>query len=83
LNFIIKLSLLREILIKVIYNSILIVTDRLTKYAHFISYKEDLTAEELTYTFNRNIIINYEIPEEIISNRDKLFISNFRKLLID
>jgi hypothetical protein len=55
----------------------------LTKYAYFIPYKEDLTAEELVYTFNRNIITNYGIPEEIISNKNKLFISNFWKSLID
>jgi hypothetical protein len=83
LDFIIKLPLLKEVLIGVIYDSILIVTDRLTKYAYFISYKEDLTAEELVYTFNRNIIANYGVLEEIISNRDKLFISNFWKSLIN
>jgi hypothetical protein len=83
LNFIVKLLLSKEALIGVTYNLILVVTDRLIKYAYFISYKKDLTAEELIYIFNRNIIINYGILEEIISNRDKLFISNFWKLLID
>jgi hypothetical protein len=77
LDFIVKLLLLKEALIRIIYNVILVVIDRLTKYAHFISYKEGLTAEELIYTFNRNIITNHEIPKEIISNRDKLFTSNF------
>jgi hypothetical protein len=59
------------------YDLILVVINRLTKYAYFIPYKEGSTAEELVYTFNRNIIINYGILEEIINNRDKLFISNF------
>jgi hypothetical protein len=83
LDFIIKLPPSKEALTGVIYDSILVVTDRLTKYAHFIPYKEGSTAEELAYTFNRNIIINHGIPEEIISNRDKLFILNFWKSLID
>jgi hypothetical protein len=83
LDFIIKLPPSKEALTGVVYDSILVVTDRLTKYAYFIPYKEGLTAEELVYTFNRNIITNYEIPEEIISNRDKLFISKFWKSLID
>jgi hypothetical protein len=83
LDFIIKLPLLKEALIGVTYDFILIVTDRLTKYAYFIPYKEGLTAEELVYTFNRNIIANYRILEEIISNKDKLFISNFWKSLIN
>jgi hypothetical protein len=59
------------------YNLILIIIDRLIKYAYFIPYKEGLTVEELIYIFNRNIIANYRILEEIISNRNKLFISNF------
>jgi hypothetical protein len=76
-DFIVKLPLLKETITGVVYDSILVVTDRLTKYAYFISYKEGSTAEELVYTFNRNIIVNYGILEEIISNRDKLFTSKF------
>jgi antitoxin component of RelBE/YafQ-DinJ toxin-antitoxin module len=83
LDFIIKLPPSKEALTGVTYDSILVVTDRLIKYAYFIFYKKGLTAEELIYTFNRNIIANHEIPEEIINNRDKLFISNFWKSLID
>jgi hypothetical protein len=83
LDFIVKLPPSKEALTGVTYDSILVIIDRLIKYTYFISYKEDLTVEELVYTFNRNIIVNYKIPEEIISNRDKLFISNFWKLLID
>jgi hypothetical protein len=77
LDFIVKLPPSKEILTGVTYDLILVVTDRLTKYAYFIFYKKGSTVEELIYTFNRNIIANYEILEEIISNRDKLFISNF------
>jgi hypothetical protein len=73
LDFIVKLPLLKEIFIGVTYDFILIITDRLIKYAHFVSYKKGLTLEELIYTFNRNIIINYGILKEIISNKDKLF----------
>jgi hypothetical protein len=83
LDFIVKLPPSKEALTGVTYDSILVVTDRLIKYAYFISYKKDLTAEELVYTFNRNIIANHGIPEEIISNRNKFFISNFWKFLIN
>jgi hypothetical protein len=83
LDFIVKLPPSKEALTGVIYDSILIVTDRLTKYAYFILYKKGSTVEELVYTFNRNIIANYGILEEIINNKDKLFISNFWKSLIN
>jgi hypothetical protein len=77
LDFIVKLLLSKEVFTGVTYDLILVVINRLTKYAYFILYKEGSTAEELIYTFNRNIITNHGILEEIISNRDKLFISNF------
>jgi hypothetical protein len=83
LDFIVKLPPSKEVFTEITYNSILIVTDRLTKYAYFISYKKGLTVEELIYIFNRNIITNYGISKEIINNRDKLFISNFWKSLIN
>jgi hypothetical protein len=83
LDFVVKLPPSKEALTGVTYDSILVVTDRLTKYAHFIPYKEGSTAEELAYTFNRNIIANHGIPEEMISDRDKLFTSNFWKSLMD
>ena len=77
MDFIIKLPASREIITGVIYDSVLVVTDRLIKYAHFIPYKKGSTAEELAYAFNRNVIANHGIPEEIINNKDKLFTSKF------
>jgi hypothetical protein len=77
LDFIVKLPPSKEVLTGVTYDLILVVTNRLTKYTYFIFYKKGLTVEELVYTFNRNIIANYGILEKIISNRNKLFISNF------
>jgi hypothetical protein len=68
---------------KVKYNSILVITNRLTKYAYFILYLESLNAKDLAYTFLRNIIANHRILETIIFNQDKLFISKFWKSLID
>jgi hypothetical protein len=67
----------------VVYDSILVVINKLTKYAYFIFYKKELTAENLIYAFNRNVIANHDILKEIISNRDKLFISKFWKSLIN
>ena len=83
LDFIVKLPLSREPITKVIYNSILVITDRLTKYGYFILYKEASSAEDLAYTFYKYVVANHGMPEEIISNRDKLFTSKFWKLLMD
>jgi hypothetical protein len=77
LNFIVKLLLLIKLIIKVVFDLILVIINRLTKYGYFILYKESLLAEELVYAFNKHIIGNYEISKKIISDRDKLFISRF------
>jgi hypothetical protein len=83
LDFIVKLLQSVKLIIEVTFDSILVITNRLTKYGYFILYKESLSAKELAYTFNKHIIGNYEISKKIISDRDKLFISRFWKLLVD
>jgi hypothetical protein len=83
LDFVTKLSLSKKPITGVIYNSIIIVTDRLTKYAYFIPYFKNSLAEDLAYMFYKHIVANYGFPQRIINNRDKLFISRFWKLLMD
>ena len=59
------------------YNSILIIVNQLTKEVQFILYKKVLNAEELAYIFLQNITALQDLSDEIISDQDKLFISNF------
>jgi hypothetical protein len=66
-----------ELITKVVFDSILVIIDRFTKYGYFILYKESLLAKKLVYAFNKHIIGNYEISKKIISNKDKLFILKF------
>jgi hypothetical protein len=61
----------------VIYDSIMIVTDRLTKYTYFIPYLESSSAKDLVYMFYKHVMANHGFSQRIISNRDKLFISRF------
>jgi hypothetical protein len=74
---VIKLLSSKDLIIEVIYNSILVIIDRLTKFRYIILYKESSIAKDLTYIFLRIIISIYNILIEIISDRDKLFISKF------
>ncbi len=83
LNFIVKLSRLKERVMRTTYNFILMITDRLIKYKYFLSYKKATFAEDLTYTFLRMIVANHELSDEIISNRNKLFTSKFWKSLMN
>jgi hypothetical protein len=74
LDFVIKLLLLQDLIIEIKYDSILVITDRLTKYTYIILYLKASTAEDLAYMFLRIIITNYSALEEMISDRNKLFI---------
>jgi hypothetical protein len=77
LDFVVKLLLLRDLITRVEYDSILVITDKLTKYIYIILYLEANTAENLAYAFLRVIVANYSALEEMISNKNKLFISRF------
>jgi hypothetical protein len=80
-DFITKLLESKEPISNTQHDSILIITDRLTKFGYFLPYRESSTAEELVYIFLRRIIANHRLLKEIISDRDKLFISKFWQAL--
>jgi hypothetical protein len=80
-DFIIKLPELKELISNAQHDSILIITDRLTKFGYFLPYRESSIAEELVYIFLRRIVANYKLLREIISDRDKLFTSKFWQVL--
>ena len=77
MDFIVKLPLSKNTITDIKYDSILMVIDRLTKYAHFIPWKEKGNAKDLAKVILKEIIVNHGIPQSIISDRDKLFISKF------
>ena len=57
----IKLPKSKKPLTGIVYNSILIIINRLTKYMKYILYKKSSNTEELVYTFLRQIVIDYRI----------------------
>jgi hypothetical protein len=76
-DFITKLPESKELISNAQHDSILIITDRLTKFGYFLPYKESNITKELVYIFLRRIIANHGLLRKIISDRDKLFISKF------
>jgi hypothetical protein len=82
LDFVIKLLLLQDLIIKIKYDSILVVIDRLKKYTYMILYLKANIVENLAYTFLRVIVANYNALEEMISDRNKFFILWFWKIFI-
>ena len=62
------------------YNAIMTVVERLTKYTRFIPCTigdNKLSAVAVAELFFTNIVRAFGIPREIISDRDRRFVSTF------
>lgn len=59
------------------YDNIWVIVDKLTKYAYFIPFLSTATSEQLAFAFIREVFSRHGLPEQIISDRDKLFTSKF------
>lgn len=71
MDFIVKLPLSHG------YDSIWVVCDRLTRAAHFIPCRENMSASELAWLFVDRIFRYHGLPDSIISDRGSIFVSNF------
>ncbi|TYK02489.1 transposon Tf2-1 polyprotein isoform X1 [Cucumis melo var. makuwa] len=59
------------------FDVILVVMDKLSKYAHFLALKHPCAAKSMAEIFVKEILRLHGFPTSIVSDRDKVFLSNF------
>ncbi|KAL0287106.1 UNVERIFIED_CONTAM: Transposon Ty3-I Gag-Pol polyprotein [Sesamum angustifolium] len=57
--------------------SIIVVVDRLSKYATFIAAPKHFTAERTTHLFFKHVVKYWGLPKDIVSDRDSRFTGVF------
>ncbi|GKB41696.1 putative reverse transcriptase domain-containing protein [Tanacetum coccineum] len=58
------------------YDTIWVIVDRLTEFAHFLSMRENDPMEILTRLYIKEVVTRHGIPVSIIYDRDDIFTSN-------
>lgn len=58
---------------------VLVIIDRLTKYGHFLALSHPYTVEQVAEMFMENIYKLHGLPQDIVSDRDRVFVSQFWK----
>ena len=77
LDFVIGLPESQDPTTGVFYDMICTIIDGLTKYIKFVPCKTTMTTEKLARLLLKKIFADHGIPEQIISDKDKLFTSKF------
>ena len=77
IDFITKLPKSKDLITIEVYDAIMVIVDRLTKYIIILPFKEKYNAKQLAFLLLDRLIRDYSIPKSITSDRDKLFTSNY------
>ncbi len=81
-DFIIKLPKSKDLVMGQIYDIILVIVDKLTKWSYFIVYIEEISAEDVVKVYIKEVFIRYRVLDKIILDRDLRFMSAFWEVFL-
>ena len=81
IDFITKLPKSKDPVTGITYNLIIVIADRFTKYLIVVLFKETHTAEQLGHLLLDRLVRDHRVLIMIITDRDKLFMSNYWKTI--
>jgi transposase InsO family protein len=77
MDFVTGLPLSKDPVTGLSYDAIMVIVDRFTKYAIMLPFRQNYTAVQLAHVLKDRLFRDHGIPKSIISDRDKLFTSNY------
>ena len=81
MDFITKLPKSKDPVTGITYNLIMVIVDRFTKYLIVVLFKKTHTAEQLGHLLLDRLVRDHGVLITIITDRDKLFTSNYWKTI--
>ena len=81
MDFITKLPKSKDPVTGITYNLIMVIVDRFTKYLIVVLFKKTHTAEQLGHFLLDRLVRDHGVLITIITDRDKLFTSNYWKTI--
>ena len=81
MDFITKLPKSKDPVTGITYDLIMVIVDRFTKYLIVVPFKETHTAEQLGHLLLDRLVRDHGVLIMIITDRDKLFTSNYWKTI--
>ena len=63
-------------------NTILVVVDRFTKYAHFLALKHPFTAQQVAKLLLDSVVKLHGVPKSMVLDRDRIFSQHHLAVLI-